>query len=56
MVIDSLQIVALQEYIAEGMLGDSPAELLNITSNNGTYVVCLDIICAFLRVKHNMVL
>ena len=33
--IDSLQIVVLQEELAGGRLGDTPAQLLNITSNYG---------------------
>lgn len=33
--IDSLQIVVLQEELAGGILGNSSAELLNITSNYG---------------------
>lgn len=33
--IDSLQIVVLQEELVGGILGNSSAELLNITSNYG---------------------
>ena len=34
--IDSLQIVSLQEEITGGALGETSAELLNITAANGT--------------------
>ena len=35
--IDGLQIVALQEEIAGGSLGDTPADLLSIVTKNGMY-------------------
>ena len=35
--VDGLQIVALQEEIAGGSLGNTPADLLSITTKNGKF-------------------